>query len=40
MNDLTIKELSLDYKKQIWDFQTYEPELKRFLIEDALNDQN
>ncbi len=40
MNNLTIKELSLDYKKQISEFQTYELELKKFLTEDAQNDQN
>jgi GNAT superfamily N-acetyltransferase len=41
MNDsLKIKEVSIDYKDYILNFQTYEPELKRFLLEDALNDQN
>ncbi|MFA5745391.1 MAG: GNAT family N-acetyltransferase [archaeon] len=38
--NLIIKELSIDYKNTISNFQTYETELKRFLIEDAINDQN
>lgn len=39
-NSLKIKEISIDYKDYILNFQTYEPELKRFLLEDSLNDQN
>lgn len=38
-DNLKLKEISLEHKDCISNFQTYEPELKRFLIEDSLQDQ-
>jgi ribosomal protein S18 acetylase RimI-like enzyme len=37
--DIDIKPISKEHNNLINDFKTYEPELKKYLVEDALNDQ-